>query len=93
MKKVIISVKDTVAEVFNDPRVEINTASAIRAFTNSIEDNKNKDDFVMYMLGEFDSINGEITPCDPVKIYSGHDVTMRHPEDAGRPPHKVETVA
>jgi len=75
MKKVVISVKDTVAEIFNDPRVELNTASAIRAFTHSIEDNKNKDDFVMYMLGEFDPINGEITPCEPVKIYSGHDVS------------------
>jgi len=75
MKKVIISVKDTVAEIFNDPRVEINTASAIRAFTHSIEDNKNKDDFTMYLLGEFDPINGEIKPCDPVKIYTGHDVS------------------
>jgi len=75
MKKVIISVKDTVAEIFNDPRVEINSASAIRAFTHSIEDNKNKDDFAMYYLGEFDTSNGEIKPSEPVKIYSGHDVS------------------
>jgi len=74
MLKVIISVKDTVAEVFNDPRVEINTASAIRAFTHSIEGNKNKDDFVMYKIGEFNTHNGEIETCEPTKIYSGHDV-------------------
>jgi len=74
MKKVIISVKDTVAEVFNDPRVEVNAGSAIRAFTNSIQGNKNKDDFTLYIVGEFDTQNGEVEPCDPVKIYSGHDV-------------------
>jgi len=75
MKKVIISVKDTVAEVFNDPRVEINTASAIRSFTNTVQESKNKDDFVMYILGEFDTQNGQITTSDPTKIYSGHDVS------------------
>jgi len=75
MKKVIISVKDTVAEVFNDPRVEINAASAIRAFTNSIQGNQNKDDFTLYIVGEFDSQNGDVQPCEPVKIYSGHDVS------------------
>ena len=67
MKKVIISVKDTVAEIFNDTRVEINTASAIRAFTHSIEDNKNKDDFTMYLLGEFNPLNGEITHANRSK--------------------------
>jgi len=81
MLKVIISVKDTVAEIFNDPRVEINAASAIRAFTNSIEDNKNKDDFTLYIIGEFDTQNGEVQPCDPVKIYSGHDVLLSVTEE------------
>jgi len=83
MKKVIISVKDTVAEVFNDPRVEINAASAIRAFTNSIQDNKNKDDFTLYIVGEFDTQNGEVQPCEPVKIFTGHDVkTNKNIEEA-----------
>jgi len=83
MQKVIISVKDTVAEIFNDPRVEINAASAIRAFTNSIQDNKNKDDFTLYIIGEFDTQNGEVKGCEPVKIYSGHDVkTNNIPEAA-----------
>ncbi len=82
MNKVIISVKDTIAEIFNDPRVEINAASAIRAFTNSIQDNKNKDDFTLYIVGEFDTQNGEVTPCDPVKIFTGHDVMFKESEAA-----------
>lgn len=77
MKKVIISVKDTVAEIFNDPRVEINAASAIRAFTNSIESSKSKDDFSLYIIGEFDTNNGEVYPSEPTRIYSGHDVKSK----------------
>jgi len=82
MKKVIISVKDTIAEVFNDPRVEINTGSAIRAFSQSIEGNRNKDDFVMYLIGEFDTQTGEVIPSEPVRIYSGHDVLQTKETEA-----------
>lgn len=75
MKKVIIAIKDTIAEVFHDPRIEINVPSAIRAFTDGVKDSPHKDDFSMYIIGEFDTQKGEITPQEPTRIYSGHDVT------------------
>jgi len=74
MLKIIISVKDTVSEVFNDPRVEINAGSAIRAFSQSVQESVNKDDYVMYQVGTFDTTNGKVKPNDPIRIYSGHDV-------------------
>jgi hypothetical protein len=77
MEKIIISVKDTVAEVFNEPRTEQNVQSAIRAFEHSIKDSPHKDDFVMYQIGTFNPINGEVKGCDPFKIYSGHDVKVQ----------------
>jgi hypothetical protein len=77
MKKVIISVKDNVAEVFNDARVEINVASAIRSFTASVKDIPHKDDFTLYVIGEMDTNNGTIKPCEPVRVYSGSDVKLQ----------------
>lgn len=76
MEKVIVSVKDNVAEIFNDPRVEINAASAIRAFSLSVKETPHKDDYSLYIVGEFDSKNGQIKPCEPQRIYSGHDVKI-----------------
>jgi hypothetical protein len=74
MKKVMVCVKDTVSEIFHDIRCEVNTASAIRSFSASLQDTPHKDDYQLYLVGEQDQNNGEIEPCDPVRIYSGHDV-------------------
>jgi hypothetical protein len=74
MLKIIISVKDTVADIFNDPRVEINAASAIRAFSQSVKESEMKDDFQLYQIGTFDTDNGMVTYNDPLRLYSGHDV-------------------
>ena len=76
MLKIIISVKDTISEIFNDPRVEVNTASAIRAFTQTIKDSPHKDDFVLYQVGTFNTQNGEVQKGEPIKIHSGHDVKV-----------------
>lgn len=76
MKKLMISVKDNVSELFADPRVEINAASAIRAFTASVKESPHKDDYSLYVVGEFDVNNGNIAPCEPQRIYSGHDVKV-----------------
>lgn len=76
MIKIIISVKDTVAEMFNDPRVEINAASAIRAFTNSVKDSPHKDDFTLYQVGTFDTNNGNVTFNEPLRLYTGHDIKV-----------------
>jgi len=74
MLKIIISVKDTVSEVFNDPRVEVNAASAIRAFSHSVQDTPHKDDFVLYQIGIFETTNGTVKPNEPIRLFSGHDV-------------------
>jgi hypothetical protein len=74
MKKVMVCVKDTVSEIFHDIRCEVNTASAIRSFSQSLADTPHKDDYQLYLVGEQDQNNGQIEPCDPVRIYSGHDV-------------------
>ena len=74
MLKVIVCIKDNVAEMFNDPRAEINTASAIRSFTQSIQESPHKDDFSLYQIGTFNTNNGVVEHNEPLKIYSGHDV-------------------
>lgn len=74
MLKIVISVKDTIADIFNDPRVEINAASAIRSFTASVKESPHKDDFALYQIGIFDTSDGSIKPNDPVRLFTGHDV-------------------
>lgn len=78
MIKVIVCVKDTISEVFHDPRVEINTQSAIRAFTQSVQDAPHKDDYCLYQIGTFDTNTGEVTGNEPLRIYSGHDVKVNN---------------
>lgn len=74
MIKVIVSVKDTVAEIFNDARMEVNIASALRAFNEAVKDSPHKDDYAMYQVGTFDTNTGVIIPNEPVRLCSGHDV-------------------
>lgn len=76
MLKIVISVKDTVAEFFNDPRVELNAASAIRSFTVSVKETPHKDDFALYQVGVFDTETGLIKPNDPIRLFTGHDVKL-----------------
>lgn len=75
MKTSFYSIYDNVAQVFNKPFMEINNATAIRAFTDSLEKEKHKNDYTLFHLGELDDQNGEITPCDvPIKILTGFDI-------------------
>lgn len=76
MLKIIVSIRDNVAEIFNDPRVEINTASAIRAFNETLKDHPHKNDFTMYQIGVMNTDNGEVLGNDPTKIASGLDIQV-----------------
>ena len=76
MLKILISVKDNIAEIFNDPRAEINVPSAIRSFSMSVSDSPHKDDFTLYQIGTFDTNNGNVEFHEPIRIYSGHDVKV-----------------
>jgi len=71
----LYSIYDNVAEVFNKPFSDINDASAIRAFSQSVEDNKNKDDYTLYHIGGFDDNSGSITADkSPKKLRSGFEI-------------------
>lgn len=70
----MFSIYDVVAEVFNKPFTELNAASAIRAFTGAMKDNENRNDYQLIHIGEFDELNGTITPNNPVKIFTGFDI-------------------
>ena len=66
---------DTVTEVFNKPFTEVNDASAIRAFTNSIEEAKNKNEYELYHIGAYNDNNGQLEGnLNPVKIKTGFEV-------------------
>lgn len=79
MNMSIYSLYDSVADVFNKPFTEINDNSAFRLFKNSMEDNPNKNDYVLYRLGDFDDNIGIITPTQvPVKLQSGFEIKEKN---------------
>lgn len=66
------SIFDTLSEIFHKPFTEINNASATRAFNESIKENPNKNDFVLYHIGAYDDNSGTIIAnSNPVKVTSG----------------------
>ena len=77
MKMSMFAIYDTVAEVFNKPFTDHNEGSASRAFTQSLleHDAKNKNDYVLYKVGEWNDASGEITPQAPMKVISGFDIS------------------
>lgn len=74
MKLKIYSIYDTVAQVFNKPFTDINDATAIRAFSQSVMESPHKNDYQLYNLGEYTDHDGAIVPYEPVRIYTGFDV-------------------
>jgi hypothetical protein len=74
MIKNIYSVRDNLAEVFNDPFPHINNATAIRDFQAGMAENPNKEDFSLYHVGTIDLDSGDVKGVDPIKIYSGLDM-------------------
>jgi hypothetical protein len=77
-KYCVYSVYDKVSGVFNRPVFDLNHGSAIRNFSQSIEEDRNKDDYVLYHIGTFDDSNGElIKEENPHKILTGLDVHIK----------------
>lgn len=74
MRTNIYTIYDTVAQFFNKPFTEFNDSSATRLFVRSMADEPNRDDYVLYHIGEFNDANGELKPNMPTKIYSGLDI-------------------
>jgi len=78
----LYSVYDKVAAIFHKPFSEINDATAIRAFENSLKENPDTVDFELYSVGEFDDSNGEITMHQSTtRIRTGFDIAAAWPTD------------
>ena len=74
MKRPIYSIRDKVAGIFNKPFVEVNDASAIRAFTNAVASHPDKDDYELYSLGILDDNSGVIEDTDAKRLFTGLEV-------------------
>ena len=80
MRVYLYALFDKVSHVFNPPIQEVNDASAIRAFIQSVKDSPHKNDYELWKLGEFDNNDGQIYPgikdsqTSPVKLYTGLDI-------------------
>ena len=72
MKKSIYTIYDSVSEVFNNPFVAINNASAIRSFQDGLADQPHKEDYHLYHCGDYNDNTGILTPNNvPERIWSG----------------------
>jgi len=76
MKQNLYSIYDNVACVFNKPFVEVNDASAKRAFQHALISSPDTRDYDLYYIGEFDDASGLIHVGDraPLRVMTGLDV-------------------
>lgn len=81
MKHYVFCVKDRLADVFGQPFQQANRASAIRAFSDSVNAvgdtnmlNKHPDDFDLYELGTFDDNSGMYATGVPEVIALGKEI-------------------
>lgn len=79
--KLIFAVKDTAVNAFGTPFYEQTRASAVRAFTDAVNQadptnqfHKHPEDFVLFQLGQFDEDNGVIAGHQPKQIVRAADV-------------------
>lgn len=73
MNKNIYSIYDTKAQFFRSILILRTKGEAVRVFTELANDKqtdigKNPEDYVMYKIGEFDEIKGEITRVEKESI-------------------------
>lgn len=80
MKKVICSVHDMCANMWTDPFFAVNTASAIRGFTDHVNGSNgdmsnHPEHFNLFKIGEFDDNKGLIDNLDePVCLVRAIDI-------------------
>ncbi len=89
MKYGIFSIFDAAAHVFTAPTIDLTDGSAIRAFSQAINNvgsamNFCPSDFALYRVGTFDVEAGSIEPANPpVQLVSGDRVVKVVIEDEG----------
>lgn len=80
MRYGIYSIRDSAAQIFTSPTVDITDQSAIRGFAQAVKNsdsvmNFNPTDFCLYRLGFFDVESGSIDPIvPPVLLASGDGI-------------------
>ncbi len=73
MRMLAFTVYDSKAEVFAKPFFEVTRGSAIRAFSDAVNEpghvfNKHADDFTLYECGAFDDALGKFEPAEPTTL-------------------------
>ena len=75
MKKMMYSVRDDLAEVFQDCFASINDSTAKRDFINGVSGKMIKNDLTLYCVGEFNDATGLFTPLmAPRRMLSGMEI-------------------
>lgn len=72
----IFAVLDSKAAMFGNPFFDQQEGSAIRNFSDAVNDssnqhnmwNKHPEDFSLFNIGEFDNCSGELIPCLPKSL-------------------------
>ena len=62
MKRKVYSVRDDLAEVFNNPFLSINDDTAKRDFMQGAMESNIKNDIALYCIGEFNDNSGLLVP-------------------------------
>lgn len=80
----VFSVKDRVADSFDNPFFMPAVGMAIRGFTDAINDDKthlykHPDDYDLYRIGTFDPLTGALTPELPVQLALGKELVRSSP--------------
>lgn len=82
MQKLLISVRDSKAESWSAPFVADNKAVALREFGTLVQDGRtivgqHPADFDIFVVGIFDSTDGEVESLDPEHLANGLDFTKK----------------
>lgn len=91
----VFGVRDGKAVAFLQPFFSSANGSAIRAFSDAVNDGKSPisthpEDYVLYELGSFDDNSGELIPLSPIKLLgAGMDFAT---VQASRPSEDLLTV-
>jgi len=70
---IIYTIHDTKAELYHPPRIARTKADAIRSFTMGANDKDTQlghhpEDFVLYQIGTYDDLTGQITPTPHLSL-------------------------
>lgn len=75
MKLYIVAIRDVKAEMFMPPAFERAIGAGIRNFQQGIAELPQKDDLILYHLGEYEDTTGAITSIEPVELCRGVEIS------------------